>query len=194
MNFHKHNITIFFSAFLLIFALIFALPQGAIASNDEPEEEEEVTFRFSEEELLNFFDANQEISAMQREMQGRMAETVQQHDMTLERFNQIARANQIGALQAGTFSDEEINAFNVLGPQISQIQREQQASIPLILEDKGFTTESYQEILNDYRTDEQLQAHVRELLRERRRQEILEERRREAEEKAEKEKEEENKS
>jgi hypothetical protein len=183
MSSSKQKMTISIASIFLAFVMVFALPFNAFSSFDEPEEEE-VTFRFSEEQLLNFFDANQEISAMQREMQQKMSETVAQHDMTLERFNQIARANQIGALTAGTFTDDEINAFNQLGPQISQIQREQQSMVGLILEDKGFTTASYQEILTDYRRDEQLQAHVRELLRERRRQEILEERRREAEEKA----------
>jgi hypothetical protein len=168
---------------LLIMIMAIAMPLSAIASNDEPQDEV-VTMRYTQEELLNFFDANQEISAMQKEMQDRMAETVASFNMTLERFNQIARANQIGALDAGTFSEEEINAFNQLGPQISQIQREQQAMVNTILQEKGFNTASYQEILTEYRKDQELQAHVRDLLRERRRQEILEERRREPEEKA----------
>ncbi|MBW6478559.1 MAG: hypothetical protein K0B37_03955 [Bacteroidales bacterium] len=173
------------TAVLFAFALVIAQPANLFANNDKPEEDkEEETFRFEDEALLNFFDANQEISQLQRQTQERMAETVGQLDLTLERFNQIARANQIGALQGGAFTDDEINAFNQLGPQISQLQREQQMMITTILEEKGFTTTSYQEVLNEYRTDQDLQAYVRELLRERRRQEILEERRREAEEKA----------
>ncbi len=173
---------------LFAFAIVALQPVNAFADKPENEEnEEEKTFRFENESLLNFFDANQEISQLQRQTQERMAETVGQLDLTLERFNQIARANQIGALQGGAFTDEEVNAFNQLGPQISQLQREQQTMITTILEEKGFTTTSYQEVLNEYRTDQDLQAHVRELLRERRRQEILEERRKEAEENAEQE-------
>jgi hypothetical protein len=188
MNSSKQKMTISSAILFLAFTLVFALPFNAFSTFDEPEEEEE-TFRFSQEQLLNFFDANQEISAMQREMQQKMTETVEKHDLTLERFNQIARASQIGALTVGTFTDDEINAFNQVGPQISQIQREQQGMVGKILEEKGFTTTLYQEILTDYRRDENLQAHVRDLLRERRKQEILEERRREAEEKAQQEKE-----
>ncbi len=175
---------------VFLFVLSFAIvnPAFSVILPDEPEEEQEqedtITFPFPDEELIDFFDANREISEMRREMQERMAETVEEQGLTLERFNQIARANQIGALQGGTFSDEEIEAFNTLGPQISQIQREQQQLVSMILEEKGFSNSSYQDILNEYRQDEQLQAHVRELLRERRRQEILEERRKEAERKA----------
>jgi hypothetical protein len=182
MSSSKQKMTISSAILFFAFALVFALPFNAFSSFDEPEEE--VTFRFSQEQLLNFFDANQEISVMQREMQQKMTETVEKYNLSMERFNQIARANQIGALTVGTFTDDEINAFNQVGPQISQIQREQQAMVGMILEEKGFTTALYQEILTDYRRDEDLQAHVRDLLRERRRQEILEERRREAEEKA----------
>jgi len=178
------------TSMLFAFALVIAQPVNVFAYDDNPEnEEEETTFRFEEQVLLNFFDANQEISQLQRQTQERMAETVEQLDLTLERFNQIARANQIGALQGGAFSEEEIQAFNQLGPQVSQIQREQQMMISTILEERGFSTTSYQEVLNEYRGDQDLQAHVRELLRERRRQEILEERRREAEEKAQQEQE-----
>jgi len=170
-----------------IWAVLFALiiPFTAFTQNTDSEQPAlEVTFRFTNEQLLNFFDANQQISAMQREMQQRMAEEVAKVNLTLERFNQIARANQIGALAGGAFTDAEINSFNVVGPQISQIQREQQSMVAKILESMGFNAVSYQEVLNEYRKDEQLQTHVRELLRERRRQEILEERKRAAEESA----------
>lgn len=192
MTFNKKTTGVIIASILFAVTFIFVQPVNAVSNppqNGETEEEEK-TFRFENEVLLNFFDANQEISQLQRQTQERMAETVGQLDLTLERFNQIARANQIGALQGGAFTDEEINAFNQLGPQISQIQREQRTMITTLLEEKGFSTTSYQEVLNEYRTDQDLQTHVRELLRERRRQEILEERRREAEEKAQQEQEE----
>lgn len=171
-----------FSAMLFALTLLVIQPVSVFADTDTPEEEP--TFKFADETLLNFFDANQEISALQRETQEKISETVTQQGLTLERFNQIANANRIGALQGGAFTDDEINAFNVLGPQVSQLQREQQNLMTSLLEEKSFTTASYQEVLTEYRTNQELQGHVRELLRDRRRQEILEERRREAEEKA----------
>ncbi len=171
---------------LFAIAFMFAAPVNIFA--DEPEngeeEKEEITFRFSDEELVRFFDTNRELSELNRATQERMTEACAEHNITLERFNQIARANQIGALQGGAFTDAEVEAFIELGPRISQIQREQQQLIQERIEEMGFTPQSYQEILSEYRGDQDLQAHVRELLRERRRQEILEERRREAEEKA----------
>jgi len=176
----------FLTLFVFALSIFFVFPANATLNNDEPieEEKEEITFRFVDDALLNFFDANRELSELNRETQEKIALAAQAENLTLERFNQIVNANRIGALQSGMFTDEEVQGFINLGPQITQIQRDQQTQIQQKLEEKGFTSESYQEILNEYRTDANLQAHVRDLLRERRRQEILEERRRDAEEKA----------
>ncbi|MFN3555969.1 MAG: DUF4168 domain-containing protein [Bacteroidales bacterium] len=182
MNLINKKLRFVFSTMLFAFTLVLVSPFSVVADTDKPEEEP--AFRFADEVLLNFFDSNQQISALQRETQEKIAETVAQQGLTLERFNQIANAARIGALQGGTFTDDEVNAFNILGPQVSSIQRDQQGAMTLLLQERGFTTESYQEVLNEYRRDQNLQAHVRDLLRERRRQEILEERRREAEERA----------
>lgn len=181
----RKKISSVFAVFLFAFTFVMAVPFTSVAGNDEPEEETETpTFRFADEALINFFDANRELSEINKEYQEKMTEVAAQHDLTLERFTQIARANQIGALQGGAFSDDEVEAFIALGPKISQIQKEQQQAMQDKLQEKGFTTQSYQDILSEYRSDEDLQAHVRDLLRERRKQEILEERRRAAEEKA----------
>lgn len=181
----RKKMSVLLNSFLFAMILAIALPSHVFAAVNEPEPEEEPKeFAFEDDVLLRFFDANQAISAAQREMNEQITEAVEAQGLTMERFNQIRNAAQIGALQGGAFTDDEINSFNQLGPQITQIQRDMQQAVANVLQDHDFTNNSYQEVLNDYRQDQELQAHVRELLRERRRQEILEERRREAEEKA----------
>lgn len=174
-----------FTAFFFAFALIFNVSAQGVQSPDQPQENQstpENESQFEDEALINFFDVNQELSGVNKETQDKMAEAASKYDLTLERFNQIANANRIGALQGGNFTEAEVEAFNNLGPQISQIQREHQQKVQSTLEGKGFNSASYQEILSEYRTDQDLQAYVRDLLRERRKQEILEERRKAAEE------------
>lgn len=164
-------------ALLMAIALIISAP--AQSQNNELEEET-TEFRFADEDLLAFFDINQEISVLQRETQQSILETIEAYDLTMERFNQIAQAAQIGALQGGIYSDEEIAAFNEAAPMVTAIQREMQTDLIGLINDKGLTAETYQEILSDYRNDQELQAHVRELLRERARQQIREQRDQEA--------------
>jgi hypothetical protein len=167
----------FFPALLLAVALIFS---GSLQAQNNAPEEEERQFRYSDEELVAFFDVNQEISVVQRETQARIANTIEGHDLTMDRFNQIAQAAQIGALQEGVFTSEEINAFNEAAPKVNNIQSQMQQEMMDVISAHGLTTQRYQHILNDYRSDQELQAHVRELLRERARQQIREQREREA--------------
>ncbi len=183
MNFLKKRMNPSFgylTAFFLAAMIIAGFSQHTYA--DEPEEEPRPEFRFEDEDLLRFVDANMEIQKVQRETQESIVETVEEHGLTMERFNQIARASQIGALQGGSFSQEEIDAFNEVAPKVTEIQRDMQGMVQLIMQEHEIAPDLYQEILADYRQDPELQEYVRELLRERRREEIRQERLRELEE------------
>lgn len=166
----------------LMAAFLLCVSTPVMAQDDPPQEEEErPSFRFDDNTLLNFFDSNREISALQRETQEKIDALLAEHNMTSERFGQIGRAAQIGALTGGTFSNEEIETFNTVAPQVTAIQREQQSSMQALLADKGLTTQLYQEIMNDFRQDRDLQAYVSELARERAIEQVREERRRQRE-------------
>ncbi len=180
-------------ALLIALGMILGMPadhyaqeiEVVIEGEDEEDEEDpwaDVEFDYADETLLTFFDANQEVSALQRSTQERMTETTEDHGLTRERFDQIARAAEIGALQGGNFSSEEIDAFNQAAPHVTQIQREMQGMLPVIIEDHGMAMDKYREILNEFRQDQELQEYVLHLARERAREKILEERRREAKE------------
>lgn len=153
-------------------------------AQDAPVEEEKPSFRFDDDQLIAFFDANQEISVVQKEIAGKITETIEKHGLTPERFRQIGSAAQIGALDGGSFTPEEIEAFNTVAPLVTGIQREQQSMVQALLAEKGMTTQQYQEIINDFRQDQNLQAYVRELVRERAIEEVREERRRQREQEA----------
>lgn len=165
----------------LLVACIIAMPLSVLAFDDPPQEEEKMTFPYEDEVLLAFFDSNREISALQRETQETIEATLSQHNLSSERFGQIGRAAQIGALTGGTFSNEEIEAFNTAAPLVTEIQRGQQNTMQALLAEKGLTTQLYQEIMNEFRQSQDLQAYVREIARERAIEQVREERRRQRE-------------
>ncbi len=174
----------YYSLITLFGAMVFLMSFSAVA--DEPpvegeEVQEAITFPYSDEELLGFFDANREISNLQRETQETIAETLTKFNLTTERFGQIGRAAQIGALSGGTFTPEEIDAFNTAAPQVTAIQREQQSMMQALLMEKGLSTQRYQEIMTTFRQDQDLQGYVRELARERAIEAVREERRQQRE-------------
>lgn len=177
----------FFPLYVLILAVIIALPVKTHAQETNQEEEEEVDpwadkdFPFDDEILLTFFDANQEVSAINRQSQEQIIEAVEEYGLTHERFQQIFRASQMGALQDGAFSSEEIEAFNAAAPMVTNLQRENQAMVQMVVEEYDMNMQEYRSILMEFRRDRELQQYVSHLARERAREKILEERRREAE-------------
>lgn len=183
------DISKFFGLFILLAGLVITFPVAVSAQETEEEEEEEEEvdpwadkeFPFEDEVLLVFFDANQEVSAVNRQTQERIMETVEEYGLTHERFQQIARAQQIGALQDGAFSSEEVEAFNQAAPYVTNMQRENQNMMQMIVEEYDMSMQEYRAILMEFRRDRELQQYVSHLARERAREKILEERRREAE-------------
>ncbi len=124
-------------------------------------------FKFEDDDLVNFVEANQEISKTRGEYSKKIAETVEESGLTMERFDQIARASEIGALDSGGFSSEEISAFNEVAPKVTELRREMRSMTQALLTEKQLSAELYREILREYRQDEKLQTYVRELLQER---------------------------
>lgn len=177
----------FLLAFIMATVLIFALPSNSLGQEAGEEAEEEKDpwadkdFPFEDEVLLTFFDSNQEVSAVNRQSNEQIQETVESFDLTHERFQQIFRASQMGALQDGAFTSEEIEAFNAAAPLVTSIQRETQETVRMIVEEYDMSMQEYRSILMEFRRDRELQQYVSHLARERAREKILEERRREAE-------------
>lgn len=169
----------------VFFAVAVFASAPAFSQTEEAPEAEELTneFAHTDEELIAFFDINQQISVLQKETQQKIAQAAQAGGLTLERFNQIARAAQIGAMDQ--FSQEEIAAFNEVAPKVTAIQKELQGQIQATITDHGITPDKYQAIIADYRSDPKMQEYVKQLLTERARQRILEERRKEKEQQAE---------
>ncbi len=168
-------------SWLIILAAIFLFGNN-LQVNASPmytADKEQSEFKFEAEDLIKFVEANQEISALRRDVNNEIEELVEEEGLTMERFNQIARASQIGALESGTFSNEEIVAFNNVAPMVTELRRGRSGMTQAILAERGLSSELYQEILQEYRQDRELQEHVRELLRERARQEAFEKRKRE---------------
>jgi hypothetical protein len=174
----KYLLSVFFA-----FAIVVGFSVAALA-DDPPAEEPKIEFPFEDEALLGFFDANRELSALQRETQEQINETIVAHGLSPERFTQIANAARIGALDGGAFPAEEIDAFNEVAPKVTEIQRNMQGMMQGVMAEKGLTTQLYQEILSEFRSNQDLQAYVQELARDRAIEAVREERRKQREEEA----------
>ena len=190
MNLIKMQIktaSMFVFSLIMAIGLIISFPLNIHGQETNQEAAEETDpwadkdFPFEDEVLLTFFDANQEVSAINRQSNEQIQETVESFGLTHERFQQIFRASQMGALQDGAFTTEEIESFNAAAPQVTSIQRDTQEMVRMIVEEYDMSMQEYRSILMEFRRDRELQQYVSHLARERAREIILEERRREAE-------------
>ncbi len=162
---------------LIAFAFSSSMFATNVLFNNENDVEQEIKYR--DVDLISFVKANREISTLRREVNEEINDLVEDHGLTMERFNQIARASQIGALEDAGFSSEDIDAFNTVAPQVTELRREMRGVMQGILQEKELSQELYQEILADYRQDSEMQAFVQELMRERRREEAFQKRKKE---------------
>lgn len=162
---------------LFAFAIVCGHSLAAFADDPPAAEEPEIVFPYEDEILLGFFDANRELSTLQRETQENIQAVIEEHGLTPERFSQIGNAARIGALDGGTFSPEEIDAFNTVAPKVTAIQREMQGLLQALISEQGLTTNQYQEILTEFRSNKDLQEYVLGLARERAMDAAREERR-----------------
>ncbi|GEM_PF-1062493 len=180
------------SKYLMVFfiSMMLVLPLSLIAQEEQQEQEEkeeeeeedpweDVEFPFEDEKLLTFFDVNQEISELQRDTREEMAEVTEEHGLSYDRFEQLAQAAQIGQMDA--FSSEEVEAFNEVAPKITEMQRNMQGTMQLIIQEHEMDMDDYRAVLDEFRQDEELREYVSYLARERAREKILEKRRKEAE-------------
>ncbi len=168
-------------SWLLILAalLFFGLNSQANTFLDEPKENNGEEFKYEDESLLSFVDANREISELRREVNEDIDKVLEDVGLTMDRFQQIARASEIGALNDAGYSNEEIEAFNEAAPLITELRQQMRGMTDAILAEHQLSSDLYQEILNDYREDTELQAYVQQLMRDRARERAIAERKKE---------------
>lgn len=120
---------------------------------------------FSDEELFGFFDSNQKISAIQRDGNDEINQMLGAKGLTFQRFQEISKAQETGILTS--FSETEIAAFNAIGATVSQKQIQIQEQVQAAMAEHNLSPEKYQQILDEYRSDAELQQYMKNILRER---------------------------
>ncbi len=121
--------------------------------------------KFTDEELFSFFDTNKKISVIQRNGNEEINQMLAAKGLTFQRFQEISKAQETGLLTS--FSEAEIEAFNAIGPTVSQKQNQIQEQVQATMTEFNISNEKYQEVLNEYRADAELQQYTKNILTER---------------------------
>ena len=153
------------AAALLIASFSFghtAFAQDATSPQTKTETQDEV--KFSEDELRKFINANTAAVELQKEGRQAVVDAIEEANLTLDRFNELAKANRSKTLDEVAENKDEIRAFGDVVRKVVKIQPETKQKIEKAITDQGLTQEKYETILAAFQEDLAVQTKVKLLL------------------------------
>ncbi len=120
---------------------------------------------FSDDELKGFANAFVQVMSIQQQGQMQMIEQIEEHDMTVQRFNEIyMQAMEMPMEDIEFESPEEMESFVGVSEEIEKIQVELEGVLIGTIEEEGLSIEKYEEIITEYQQNPELQARIQQLM------------------------------
>ncbi len=140
-----------------------AFAQDATAPQTETQEQQDEA-KFSDDELRKFINANTVAVELQKEGRQAVVDAIEEANLTLDRFNELAKANRSKTLDEVAENKEEIKAFGDVVRKVVKIQPDTKQKIAKAITDEGLTLEKYESILAAFQEDLAVQTKVKLLL------------------------------
>lgn len=119
----------------------------------------------SDEELQQFVTTISDIEPIQMELQSDVEELVGEHDISMERFQQLMMAMQNPQMADQVeISDEEQSKIEDIQPQLNELQMSAEEEMVEKIEDNGMNVERYQAIMMGAQQDQELMTRLQEEL------------------------------
>lgn len=149
MNFSKKSYlsTLLIAVFVLLAAPLKGNPGG-----------------FSDEELQSFANAITQVISIQQQGQMQMIEQIEEHDMSLQRFNELYMQAQQMPHDDLDIEEEEMKSFMKIVDDIEKIQVELESVLINTIEDQGLSIEQYENIMREYQQNPELQQKIEQML------------------------------
>lgn len=153
---YKNSVTKVFSI-----AIIFTLLIGfnAVAQQAMPPQME-VNEDFSDVEFEEFVKINLVLIPLQEKSQEDMIKAIEDNDLELERFQELAQAQQAGTLREISNDPQEMANFNMAGQKVMEMQQVLQTNIMQAITDSDLSEQKFQEMFTSYTQSEKVKAKV----------------------------------
>lgn len=116
--------------------------------------------KVTDAELNKFATVFQQMRMMNQEVQQKMAQTVAEEEMEIQRFNEIHTAQLDPAKEVKT-SEEEQEKYEEIVSEIEEVQLDFQEKMENAIQQSGLSVERYQQIATRLQTDAELQERLR---------------------------------
>ncbi len=150
MRFIKKNQV--FSILALAFIVLFSTPLKANPGG------------FTDDELEKFAGAVMQVMTIQQEGQAEMIGIIEEHGMTVERFNEIMMQAQEMPLEQVEATEEEKETYLEAIEKIDEIQIGLEEELVEAIEEEGLSIEKYEEIMQEYQQNPELQQLIQQML------------------------------
>lgn len=125
--------------------------------------QQQVKEDYTDDELKAFIQANQSAVQVQQAAEQKMIQAIEDTDMDINRFNEIATAQQDPQADPEA-SEEEMATFNEAAQKVMTVQRETQSEIAEAVEAEGMEFNEYRQIMMAYQSSPKVQQQITKLL------------------------------
>ncbi|MBS9522694.1 DUF4168 domain-containing protein [Litoribacter ruber] len=147
--------------FTLSFIFSFALILGVMAQQQmPPQQQQQVNDNFTDEEYEKFVKINKEIIPLQEEMQSKMMETIEETGLDVNRFNELAQAQQAGNIKEVSQDPDEIAKFNEAGQKVVEMNQEIGQAYQEKMAENDMDQQKFQEMMMAYQQSEKVRTKI----------------------------------
>ncbi len=141
---------------MLMMLVTFGLRAQEVPAQGLPE----VNENFTDEEYEKFVKINMEAIPIQQEAEGQMIEIITEKGLDVERFQELAQAQQAGTITDASEDPEEINKFNIAGQEVLEVQKKVQEEIKQKIADNQLDVQKFQAIAMAYSQSETVRQKI----------------------------------
>ena len=161
----KKTFRMIYGAVALILAMVSV--SAVIAQQQAPiQPQQEVRQNFEKKELDNFLNANLKINEIQMDAQGEMMKVIEEEGISVEKFNEIASAQQNPDSTAAKPDPKEVESFQKAAEKITGMQPAIEEKMVKAVEGEGLDVETYQQIAQAYQQSPKVKGELDELMKE----------------------------
>lgn len=126
----------------------------------------EINEDFTDKELKEFVKINMEMIPIQEKGQEDMLKAIEKEGLKVERFQELAQAQQAGKLTEASGDPEEIAKFSQAGQKVLDKQQEVQLEVKEHIVKSNLSEEKFQQIYMAYTQSEKVKSKIDEMMAE----------------------------
>ncbi len=123
----------------------------------------ELKENFQKQELQSFIKANQRIIAIQKNSEAEMIKVIEQKGLTVDKFNELAQAQQSPDKKANVDSKEQQSFVNAAN-KIMGMQKDINGKMEESIKKEGIDIQTYQQIMFAYQKSPKVKQEIEALL------------------------------